>query len=62
MTAATDETIDKTVSALQTIRPTFVAPMHCTGNRALMKLATLMPEAYVHQSVGTRYVFEAARK
>jgi hypothetical protein len=36
--------------------------MHCTGNRALTKLATLMPDAYVHQSVGTRYVFEAARK
>ena len=62
LTSATDETIDKTVSALQTIRPTFVAPMHCTGNRALMKLAALMPDAYVHQSVGTRYVFEAARK
>jgi 7,8-dihydropterin-6-yl-methyl-4-(beta-D-ribofuranosyl)aminobenzene 5'-phosphate synthase len=61
LTAATDETIDKTVTALQAIKPAFVAPMHCTGNRALMKLAALMPDAYVHPSVGTRYVFEAAR-
>ena len=60
LTSATDETIDKTVSALQAIKPTFVAPMHCTGNRALMKLAAVMPDAYVHPSVGTRYVFEAA--
>lgn len=62
LSAATDETIDRTVLALQTLNPTFVAPMHCTGNRALMKLATLMPDAYVHQSVGTRFVFEAAPK
>jgi 7,8-dihydropterin-6-yl-methyl-4-(beta-D-ribofuranosyl)aminobenzene 5'-phosphate synthase len=61
LTSASDETIDKTVAALQAIKPTFVAPMHCTGNRALMKLAALMPDAYVHPSVGTRYVFEAAR-
>ncbi len=62
LTSATDETIDKTISALQALKPTFVAPMHCTGNRALMKLAALMPDSYVHPSVGTRYVFEAARK
>ncbi len=59
LTSATEETIGKTVSALQAMKPTFVAPMHCTGNRALMKLAALMPDAYVHPSVGTRYVFEA---
>jgi 7,8-dihydropterin-6-yl-methyl-4-(beta-D-ribofuranosyl)aminobenzene 5'-phosphate synthase len=59
LTAATDETIGKTVGALQAIRPTFLAPMHCTGNRALMKLATTLPDAYVHPSVGTRYVFAA---
>jgi 7,8-dihydropterin-6-yl-methyl-4-(beta-D-ribofuranosyl)aminobenzene 5'-phosphate synthase len=61
LTAATDETIGKTVDALQAIRPTFLAPMHCTGNRALMKLATTMPEAYVHPSVGTRYVFAGGK-
>ena len=60
LTTATEETIDKTVTALQAIKPIFVAPMHCTGNRALTKLATSMPDAYVHPSVGTRYVFQAA--
>jgi 7,8-dihydropterin-6-yl-methyl-4-(beta-D-ribofuranosyl)aminobenzene 5'-phosphate synthase len=58
LTSATEETIEKTVTALQAMKPTFVAPMHCTGNRALMRLATVMPDAYVHPSVGTRYVFE----
>lgn len=59
LTAASDEVIDKTVAALQSIHPAFLAPMHCTGNRALMKLASKLPDAYVHPSVGTRYVFEA---
>ena len=62
LTSATDDTIDKTVSALQAFRPTYVAPMHCTGNRALMKIASQMPDAYVHPSVGTRYVFEAGSR
>ena len=61
LTSATDETIDKTVSALQAIQPTFVAPMHCTGDRALVKFAARIPDAYVHPSVGTHYVFEAGR-
>ena len=61
LTTATEETIDKTVAALQAMKPAFVAPMHCTGNRELMKLAALMPDAYVHPSVGTRYVFEGTR-
>jgi 7,8-dihydropterin-6-yl-methyl-4-(beta-D-ribofuranosyl)aminobenzene 5'-phosphate synthase len=59
LTSATDDTIDKTVAALKAIKPTFIAPMHCTGNRALMKIAATLPDAYVHPSVGTRYVFEA---
>jgi 7,8-dihydropterin-6-yl-methyl-4-(beta-D-ribofuranosyl)aminobenzene 5'-phosphate synthase len=59
LTSATDDTIDKTVTALRAFRPTYVAPMHCTGNRALMRLASQMPDVYVHPSVGTRYVFEA---
>jgi 7,8-dihydropterin-6-yl-methyl-4-(beta-D-ribofuranosyl)aminobenzene 5'-phosphate synthase len=62
LTSATDDTIDKTVVALEAFRPTYVAPMHCTGNRALMKIASQMPDAYVHPSVGTHYVFEASSR
>jgi 7,8-dihydropterin-6-yl-methyl-4-(beta-D-ribofuranosyl)aminobenzene 5'-phosphate synthase len=57
LTTATDDTIEKTVAALESIKPTFVAPMHCTGNRALQKLAARFPGVYVHPSVGTRYSF-----
>jgi 7,8-dihydropterin-6-yl-methyl-4-(beta-D-ribofuranosyl)aminobenzene 5'-phosphate synthase len=60
LTTASDDTIRRTVSALRRIQPRYVAPMHCTGNRALMQLARAMPAAYVHPSVGTRYVFSAA--
>jgi 7,8-dihydropterin-6-yl-methyl-4-(beta-D-ribofuranosyl)aminobenzene 5'-phosphate synthase len=61
LTTATDETISRTVAALQAIQPTFLAPMHCTGNRALMKLASALPDAYVHPSVGTHCVFAAEK-
>jgi 7,8-dihydropterin-6-yl-methyl-4-(beta-D-ribofuranosyl)aminobenzene 5'-phosphate synthase len=59
LTSASDDVINKTVQALEVIHPAYLAPMHCTGNRALVKMTTQMPDAYVHQSVGTRYVFQA---
>jgi 7,8-dihydropterin-6-yl-methyl-4-(beta-D-ribofuranosyl)aminobenzene 5'-phosphate synthase len=59
LTSSPDEVIDKTVAALIQAKPTFVAPMHCSGNRALQKLAAQLPDAYVHPSVGTRYMFVA---
>jgi 7,8-dihydropterin-6-yl-methyl-4-(beta-D-ribofuranosyl)aminobenzene 5'-phosphate synthase len=59
LTTAPDDVIDKTVAALAQIAPTFIAPMHCTGNRAFQKLAARLSDAYVHPSVGTRYAFAA---
>jgi 7,8-dihydropterin-6-yl-methyl-4-(beta-D-ribofuranosyl)aminobenzene 5'-phosphate synthase len=57
LTTSTDEVIAKTVGDLKAAKPTYVAPMHCTGNRAVVKLSVEMPAAYVHPSVGTRFVF-----
>ncbi len=59
LTSAPDEQVAATVDALLKLRPQFVAPMHCTGNRATEALMTQMKEAYVHPSVGTRYQFKA---
>jgi len=59
LTMAPDDVIDSTVAAVKAIKPKFVSPMHCTGQRAVAKFQSEMPDAYIHQSVGTRYVFEA---
>lgn len=59
LTTATDEVIEKTVATVKASGAQFISPMHCTGQRALARFQKEMPEAYIHQSVGTRYVFEA---
>jgi 7,8-dihydropterin-6-yl-methyl-4-(beta-D-ribofuranosyl)aminobenzene 5'-phosphate synthase len=33
-----------------------VVPMHCTGWKAVHAIARAMPEAFIQNSVGTRYV------
>ena len=51
--------IPQTVEALQEMHPTVVAPSHCTGWRATHLIAQSIPEAYVHNSVGTTFVLMA---
>lgn len=59
LTQATDEVVAATVKALVAMAPAWVAPMHCTGDRAAAQLRAELPKAYVHPAVGTRYVFTA---
>ena len=47
--------IPDTVAALQALRPEVVVPAHCTGWRAVHAIAAAMPEAFIPNSVGTRY-------
>ena len=48
--------IDPTVAALKEVNPTLIVPAHCTGWRATHALARELPEAFVANSVGTRFV------
>lgn len=48
--------IDKTVADLNKIRPEVVVPMHCTGWNALKKLADAFPDAFIINSVGSKFV------
>jgi len=51
---AMESRIEATVRDLETrIEPRVVAPGHCTGWRAVMELARVLPEAFVAPSVGT---------
>lgn len=52
--------IGPTCDALGEFSPDFLVPAHCTGWRATHALAARFPEAFIHNSVGTRFEFTAA--
>ncbi len=54
-----DPIIDVTVEALAAIAPDVVVPAHCTGLRAVRALASRCPDAFIQNSVGTRFEFDA---
>lgn len=54
--AAFEPLIPSTVAALKEINPTLIVPAHCTGWRATHAIAHELPEAFVANSVGTRFV------
>ena len=57
LTSAPPAQVEATVKALALIAPDYLAPMHCTGDRAMRLLAAALPKAYVHPSAGTTYRF-----
>jgi 7,8-dihydropterin-6-yl-methyl-4-(beta-D-ribofuranosyl)aminobenzene 5'-phosphate synthase len=57
-TPAFEPMIPRTVEALREIAPRVLIPAHCTGWRATHALAAAFPDAFIPNSVGTRYVFQ----
>jgi len=49
--------IDDTVSSIKQMDPKVVIPSHCTGLRALVKIANTFPDAFVENSVGSTFRF-----
>lgn len=47
--------IPATVAALQAIAPSMIVPGHCTGFEAVQAISLAMPEAFVVNSVGTKF-------
>jgi 7,8-dihydropterin-6-yl-methyl-4-(beta-D-ribofuranosyl)aminobenzene 5'-phosphate synthase len=45
-----------TVDALSAFAPSMIVPGHCTGFDAVQAIAAAMPQAFVQNSVGTRFV------
>ena len=58
-TPAFEPIIPPTVEALGEFDPQVVVPTHCTGWRAIHALAAAFPDAFIQNSVGTRYVLES---
>jgi 7,8-dihydropterin-6-yl-methyl-4-(beta-D-ribofuranosyl)aminobenzene 5'-phosphate synthase len=48
--------IPPTIAALKALSPALIVPAHCTGWKATHALARELPEAFVPNSVGTRFI------
>jgi 7,8-dihydropterin-6-yl-methyl-4-(beta-D-ribofuranosyl)aminobenzene 5'-phosphate synthase len=48
--------IDPTIQELKRIHPSFIVPGHCTGYKAIHRIAAEMPESFIQNSVGTKFV------
>jgi len=57
LTGARSSLIERTVQEVKALEPRMVAPMHCTGFEATELFAREIPQAFVLNSVGTRYRF-----
>jgi len=47
--------INRTVERLKKLKPSLIAPSHCTGWRGKLAIAEALPEAFVWNSVGNLY-------
>jgi 7,8-dihydropterin-6-yl-methyl-4-(beta-D-ribofuranosyl)aminobenzene 5'-phosphate synthase len=54
-----EKIIEPTCEALGGFSADYLVPCHCTGWRAIHALAASFPEAFIQNSVGTRFEFAA---
>lgn len=47
--------IEETIAALKQIQPEIIVPMHCTGFTAIAKMAKAFPDAFILNSVGSKF-------
>ncbi|MEM3112516.1 MAG: hypothetical protein QXY90_05700 [Candidatus Anstonellales archaeon] len=45
------------MAEIKAMTPDYIIPMHCTGFEALMALAMKMPDQFILNTVGTKYIF-----
>ena len=53
----TEEEAKRTVAEFAAINPTYIVPMHCTGEVFIAEALRVMPEKVVRSYVGSKYVF-----
>jgi 7,8-dihydropterin-6-yl-methyl-4-(beta-D-ribofuranosyl)aminobenzene 5'-phosphate synthase len=49
--------IPRTIDELEQLKPRTIVPCHCSGWKAIAEIAKSMPEAFIQNSVGTKYIF-----
>ena len=57
LTGAKEELIQRTVADIKAMAPDYIVPMHCTGFEATGVFAREMPDQFILNTVGTRYIF-----
>lgn len=56
LTGAKTEIIHRTIADIKTIRPDYIVPTHCTGFEAITAFAQEMPDQFILNTAGTKYV------
>jgi 7,8-dihydropterin-6-yl-methyl-4-(beta-D-ribofuranosyl)aminobenzene 5'-phosphate synthase len=56
LTGAKLEVIQKTVAGIKAINPEYIVPTHCTGFEAISAFAKEMPDQFILNTVGTKYI------
>ena len=53
---AKPEIIQKTITDIKTTAPEYIVPTHCTGFEAIVAFAREMPDQFILNTAGTRYI------
>ncbi|MGE5303178.1 MAG: twin-arginine translocation signal domain-containing protein [Alphaproteobacteria bacterium] len=56
---AREERIQRTVADIKAMAPNYAVPMHCTGFEAVVAFAKEMPDQFILNTSGTRYIFSS---
>jgi 7,8-dihydropterin-6-yl-methyl-4-(beta-D-ribofuranosyl)aminobenzene 5'-phosphate synthase len=56
LTGAKPEVIQRTIADIKAIRPDYIVPTHCTGFEAIAMFAREMPDQFILNTAGTRYI------
>jgi 7,8-dihydropterin-6-yl-methyl-4-(beta-D-ribofuranosyl)aminobenzene 5'-phosphate synthase len=56
LTGAEPEVIQRTIADIKAIRPDYIVPTHCTGFEAISAFAREMPDQFILNTAGTRYI------
>ena len=59
LTGAKPEVIQKTVADIKAINPQYIVPTHCTGFEAVETFSKQMPNQFIINTVGTKYIITA---
>jgi 7,8-dihydropterin-6-yl-methyl-4-(beta-D-ribofuranosyl)aminobenzene 5'-phosphate synthase len=56
LTGAKPELIQKTIADIKAINPEYIVPTHCTGFEAISAFAREMPDRFILNTAGTKYI------
>lgn len=59
LSGAKPEVIQRTIADIKAIAPEYIVPMHCTGFEAIAAFQREMPDQFIINTAGTRYIFTA---